>query len=87
MTGAGTCLEDGWVGPPEPLNEESQVMGVGQPVIPSEGAAKLRELPLGPDSAKVTFWGLSCRPRFLFTGKLGRARLEEVKMGTPLTVQ
>jgi len=52
VTGAGTCLEDGWVGPPEPLNEESQVMGVGQPVIPSEGAAKLLELPLGPDSAK-----------------------------------
>ena len=52
MTGAGTCLEDGWLGLPEPLNEESQVMGVGQPVIPSEGATKLREFPLGPDSAK-----------------------------------
>ena len=44
--------EDGWLGLPEPLNEESQVMGVGQPVIPSEGATKLREFPLGPDSAK-----------------------------------
>ena len=40
------------MGLPEPLNEESQVMGVGQPVIPSEGAAKLHELPLGPDSAE-----------------------------------
>ena len=41
------------MGLPEPLSEESQVMGVGQPVIPSEGAAKLREPPpLGPDSAE-----------------------------------
>lgn len=40
------------MGLPEPLSEESQVMGVRQPVIPSEGAAKLREPPLGPDSAE-----------------------------------
>lgn len=40
------------MGLPEPLSEESQVMGMGQPVIPSEGVAKLREPPLGPDSAE-----------------------------------
>ena len=51
-TGAGPCLEDRQMGLPEPLSEESQVMGVRQPVIPSEGAAKLREPPLGPDSAE-----------------------------------
>lgn len=55
--GAGPCLEDRWVGLPEPLSEESQVMGVGQPVIPSEGG-KAAWASSRPRLCRM-WWGLS----------------------------